>query len=90
MKQRFNLARRTGRPVDPPAGASYAHEHTRPDGTAVVIARDGRGKLMRGSRLCDLREHSVGREPVNAPSVTRAALGIGSEWTERRRRGSHR
>ncbi len=89
---RFNLKRRPGRPVPipPGSGASHAHEHERPDGSTIVILRDSRGKIMRGSPLHSLRENPVGREPRTSASVARAALGLPSAPAERNLRRKER
>ncbi len=86
MTSQYRLSPCPGRPVEPPPGAGFAHEHVRPDGTRVVVLRDHKGRLLPGNRLCDLAGGVNGREPRNADSVTRAALGLGSRWTEARRR----
>lgn len=82
---RFNLKRRPGRPIDPPpgSGATFAHEHERPDGSTCIVLRDSRGKIMRGSPLHSLRENPVGREPRDAESTVRLALGLSSASGER-------
>lgn len=85
MVSRFRKAPQPGRPVEPPPGAGFAHEHTTPDGTRLVVLRDHKGRLMAGNRLCDLaRGGPVGFDAKNPQSVVRAALGLGSRWTERR------
>ena len=87
MRSKFKVAPRVGRPITPPPGAGFAHEHLRPDGGRVVIARDIRGKILPGSRLCDLRVDDLnGGEARNPASVARAALGLPSRWTEWRRK----
>lgn len=70
-----------GRRVDPPAGAGFAHEHVRADGTTIVVLRDQRGRLLPGNRLVDLRVAGTsGNEARNPDSVARAALGLPSRW----------
>lgn len=83
---KFRNAPQPGRPVAPPPGAGFAHEHVRPDGTRVVVLRDHKGRLLPGNRLCDLaRGGPVGVDAKNPQSVVLAALGLGSRWTEARR-----
>lgn len=81
---------RRGRPVEPPPGATSAHEFVTPDGRRVVIARRN-GKILPGARLCDLREPGdVGVESRRPDSVTRTALGLQTpvtEWRHRKRNG---
>lgn len=87
MRSKFRNAPQAGRPVEAPPGAGFAHEHTRPDGTRLVVLRDHKGRLLPGNRLCELaRGGPVGIEAKNAQSVARAALGLSSRWTEARRR----
>lgn len=83
---KFRNAIRRGRPVEPPPGAGFAHEHVAPDGTRVVVLRDQKGRLMPGNRLHLLRDGESGVEARNRVSVERAALGLPSPWVELRRR----
>lgn len=80
---------RRGRPVEPPAGAGFAHVHVAPDGREFVIARDSRGRILPGARLCDLREPGdVGVESRRPDAVARSAHGLQSpvtEWRHRKR-----
>lgn len=87
---KFKNPIRRGRPVEPPAGASYAHEHVAADGTKVLVLRDARGHVLPGSRLHLLRDGESGVEPRKPASVARAALGLPSyatEWERRRKEG---
>jgi hypothetical protein len=87
MQSKFRVAPQPGRPVEPPPGAGFAHVHVRPDGSRVVVLRDHKGRLLPGNRLCDLRVDDLGgAEARNPVSVARAALGLPSRWTERRKR----
>lgn len=87
MKTKFRAAPQTGRPVEPPPGASFAHEFTRPDGTKFIVARGPGGRLLAGNRLCDVREGDLGgQEARNPKSVARLALGLPTKWGELRAR----
>jgi len=80
---------RRGIPVDPPPGAATAHAHITPGGRRVVIARDARGKILPGARMCDLRAPGdVGVEARRPESVALNALGLQTpvtEWRARKR-----
>lgn len=86
---KFRNAIRRGRPVEPPPGAGFAHEHVAADGTRVVVLRDQKGRLMPGNRLHLLRDGESGVEARNPGSVARTALGLHTpvtEWRHRKRK----
>jgi len=54
-----------------------AHEYATPSGEKVVVARDARGRLLRGSRLTEVRTPAeMGRPVVHPESVIKRALGL--------------
>lgn len=83
---KFRNAIRRGKPVAPPPGAGFAHEHIAADGARVVVLRDGKGRLLPGNRLHLLRDGESGVESRRGDSIARTALGLATPVTEWRRR----
>ncbi|TXL63556.1 hypothetical protein [Zeimonas arvi] len=86
---KFVSTTQTGEPVESNSG-TVAHRYVAADGQPVVVKRDERGRLLPGSRLVLLRAPGTGREPKNADSVRRRALGLPSRWAAhnaKRRKG---
>ena len=82
---KFVIQTQTGEPVEVGAPNRVAHRYIGPDGSAVVVVRDARGRLLPGAKLTRLRAGD-GRPPRSAYAVTRRALGVETKFMAHTRR----